>query len=118
MTTLLQLKHHLGAGEVIAGELSPVRPASPFNGTTPSAATCQVERFPHSVTYRAVSACPCRLPENTTRAFDASGACNLPTIMFGAAGSNGTVAVLLPSWTVARPCMFLVESDEPSSSLI
>src|SRR5438034_8953145 len=38
----------------------------------------------HSVTYRAVSECPCRFAENTTRAFEPSGACNLPIIMFGA----------------------------------
>jgi nickel/cobalt exporter len=37
----------------------------------------------YSVTYRAVSECPCRLAENATRAFEPSGACNLPIIMFG-----------------------------------
>src|SRR5437016_11158500 len=75
------------------------------------------KRCSHSVTYRAVSECPCKFAENTTRAFEPSGACNLPTIMFGAAGSSGTVVDLPPSWTVARPRMSLVESDEPSSSL-
>src|SRR5258707_3379959 len=72
----------------------------------------------HSVTYRAVSACPCRFAANTTRAFEPSGACNFPTIIFGAAGSSGTVVVLPPSWTVARPRISLVERGEPSSSLI
>src|SRR5215510_9910333 len=42
----------------------------------------------YSVTYRAVSEWPCRFAEKTTRAFDPSGACNLPIILFGAAGSS------------------------------